>query len=514
MLWDNFLDIPFSTSDGFHDVTSSCQGVTPWQLDDPFTGFEIASASSPVIPWQGEIQMPELFHSKERKPTPRLTNPRSGIFRQTTELNLSELAASLIDTDDFMVIGEEVAVYREPCWHILSHQESLRGISIRLDTCGGNYLSSHQIQEIRSRILNSAKVQHYTSIPAADYRSLCCKDGVYRWCENIITPPKREYLRFSHLEVYASDILPGQTPFFDHMVETVAQGDSGFEQRLLECLGVILTGYPCKRFFVFEGPPDSGKSQLARFLREILGTTSCFAVNDIEQFSTRFLTGMLPGKLLCVCSDVSDKPLTPKAVGLIKQPTGDDLIFGERKYRDANVFENTAKLLFLTNFPLKIWGARLDPAFLKRMIKIPFRYSVPEEEQIPDLYQHFMHEAGGIIWKSLEALGALITRGGTFTSLSDRNDMTDVKAVPTQQDLVRQFIQERCKLCKDASTPVDMLCKAFAQFLLDVYGISKPMPTSSFSKILNKLSLPIQNYHTANQRGYDGIELCPDYIGD
>ena len=298
------------------------------------------------------------------------------------------------------------------------------------------------------------------------------------------------------------------------MVETAAQGDSGFEQRLLECLGVILTGYPCKRFFVFEGPPDSGKSQLARFLREILGTTSCFAVNDIEQFHTRFLTGMLPGKLLCVCSDVSDKPLTPKAVGLIKQLTGDDLIFGERKYQDANVFANTAKLLFLTNFPLQILGARPDPAFLKRMVKIPFHHSVPEEEQIPDLYRHFMCEAGGIIWKSLQSLEALIERGGTFTALSGENDMTNVKAVPTQQDLVREFVQERCKLREDARTPAEMLCKAYTQFLLDIYGISESISTSSFSKILNKLSLPIQKHHATKLRGYKGIELCPDYIID
>lgn len=508
---DNFFDVPFSVSECFHNTPSVCQGITPWQTENSLAGFEISSVSSPVIPWQGETQMPDFFYSEGKKPSPRLTNAESGILRQTTELNLSELAAFLVDTGDFMVVGEELAVYRKPCWDILSRQESLREISMRLDSFGGSYLSSYQLHEIRCRIANSAQVQNLAALPAADYRILCCKDAMYRWREDTIMPPKRKYLRFSHLEVYAGDNLPNQTPFFDHMVETAAQGDSGFEQRLLECLGVILTGYPCKQFFVFEGPPDSGKSQLARFLREILGTTSCFAVNDIEQFSTRFLTGMLPGKLLCVCSDVSDKPLTPKAVGLIKQLTGDDLIFGERKYRDANVFENTAKLLFLTNFPLQILGARPDQAFLKRMVKIPFRYSVPMDEQIPDLYRHFMCEAGGIIWKSLQALGAFVERGGTFTPLSNENEMTDVEAVPTQQDLVRQFIQERCKLREDTSTSVDTLWKAYAQFVLEVYGISNPIPTSSFSKILNRLFLPIKKYHTANQRGYAGIELYPDY---
>ena len=511
MLKDNFLEVSFSASEGFHNTPSVCQGITPWQTENSLAGFEIPSVSSQVIPWQGEIQMPALFYSEGKKPLPRLTNAEAGIFRQTTELNLSELAAFLVESNDFMVIGDELAVYLKPYWHMLSRQESLREISMRLERFGGSYLSTHQLQEIKYRIANSAQVPHFAVLPPADYRILCCKDAMYQWRENIIMPPKRKYLRFSHLEIYAGDILPSQTPFFDHMVETAAQGDSGFEQRLLECLGVILTGYPCKRFFVFEGPSDSGKSQLARFLREILGTTSCFAVNDIEQFSARFLTGMLPGKLLCVCSDVSDKPLTPKAVGLIKQLTGDDLILGERKYRDANVFENTAKLLFLTNFPLQIWGARLDPAFLKRMVKIPFRYSVPEEDQIPDLYRHFLYEAGGIIWKALQALESLIERGGTFTSLSNESDMHDVEAVPTQQDLVRQFIQERCKLREGASTPIDVLWKAYAKFLLENYDISDPIPASSFSKILNRLFLPIKKYHTANQRGYDGIQLYPDY---
>ena len=97
---DNFFDVPFSVSECFHNTPSVCQGITPWQTENSLAGFEISSVSSPVIPWQGEIQIPDFFYSEGQKPSPRLTNAESGILRQTTELNLSELAAFLVDTGD------------------------------------------------------------------------------------------------------------------------------------------------------------------------------------------------------------------------------------------------------------------------------------------------------------------------------------------------------------------------------------------------------------------------------
>ena len=511
MLDDSFLTLPFSTSESFRNTASICHDVIPWQKETSSTGFEIPSISDPITQWSGEIQMPELFLSETKGSEPKLTNAKLGLFRQTTELNLSELAAFLVETHDFMAIGEELAIYRKPCWRILSRHEILREISMRLVDFGGSYLSSYQLQEIRKRILNSAKVHHLAALPASDYRILCCRDALYRWSDDTIIPPKRKYHRFNHLEVSANDIFPSETPFFDRLVETAAQGDIGLVQRLLECLGVIFTGYPCKQFFVFEGPSDSGKSQLAHFIQEILGATSCFAVNDIEQFSTRFLTGMLPGKLLCICSDVSDKPLTPKAVGLIKQLTGGDLIFGERKYRDADVFQNTSKLLFLTNFPLQISGSKVDTAFQRRLLKIPFRYSVPEHQQIPDLYKRLVNEAGGIIWKALQALVEFDARGGIFTQLDNPDDVHPLEVVPTSRDYITIFINTCCLLDPNVTISVEKLYRAFLQFLQKQTESVDPPPASAFSRILFSLGFPIGPVRTAKERKYAGIQLLPNW---
>lgn len=91
------------------------------------------------------------------------------------------------------------------------------------------------------------------------------------------------------------------------------------------------------------GESGTGKSQLSNFLRNLLENDACFALNDISQLGERWTTGSLLGKLLCICGDVPNAPLTSKAIGTIKQLTGDDLIRGEFKYQNAFTFENTAK---------------------------------------------------------------------------------------------------------------------------------------------------------------------------
>lgn len=191
-------------------------------------------------------------------------------------------------------------------------------------------------------------------------------------------PDDRNEFRFSHLEVTAQEIDPQCTPHFDQFLDFVTQGDPYLEQLILEVIGVIITGYPTKNLFLFQGVRDSGKSLLSNLLRHILGASSCFAVNGINQLSDRWLTGMLPGKLLCICGDVPDKPLSPSAIGILKQLTGSDAIYAERKCENPFMFYNSAKLLFLSNFPLQIRGQQ-DSALIQRCIRIPFQNSVPED---------------------------------------------------------------------------------------------------------------------------------------
>ena len=435
------------------------------------------------------------------------------MYRKKGNRNLSEIAEFLIDSFEFLLIGGKLAFYTPPNWTILTSNSAKRQVLLLIeDSCKeiGSYLLSGQLEELVKKISLSPRVKALPEIPYPDHHQLCCKDGIYCWPDHSIFPLRSKDLRFSHLEVFARDIAPRKTPIFDRFLDTVAQDDCNLRQRILEVIGVILTGIPCKNFFVFEGVSDSGKSQLSRFLQDVLGDTACFAINGVNQLGNRWTSGMLPGKLLCVCSDVPDKPLDSDTVGAIKQLTGDDPIYGEIKFQSPFVFKNTAKLLFLTNFSLRITGNAQDPALLKRMVCIPFRHAVPESQQIPNLHELLLNEAGGIIWKALQAAEEFEDQNYIFTPLDCDTDDNVLILVPSVVDQIRNFVTSCCELDSAAYTVTAELHRAFLRFIEADNSSSQKIKSNDFGRKLQSLGFPILPDRIGGARVYRGIKLRSD----
>lgn len=484
----------------------------PWQDPEESDHFMVKSQRQPFPNFEGYVPLPDLFPLGKRLYKPLcLTDVEGGLYRQKADRNLSEIAQYLLDNLEIADVGGRLAVFRKPDWEILNPQTARREILTVISQNYpeiGKFLGSRQLEEIIERLLCSPETRHLEHLPAADPHAICCSDQLYVWPEGRRLEANHMDFRFSHLEVSSIEIGPVPTPFFDNFLRTVAEDDENLYTLILEVVGVIVTGYPCKNFFVFEGVPSSGKSQLARFLQGILGETSCFAVNGINELAGRWTTGMLPGKLLCLCSDVPDKPLTANVVGLIKQLTGDDPIHGEIKYKNPFVFQNTAKLLFLSNFPLRIAGGRQDAAILQRLVRVPFRHSVPQGQQIPKLYEHLLDEAGGIIWQALQALADMEERGRGFTEIeADQGEF--VSLIQTEEDRVRAFVRDACCLEPGVRTPVQELYAAFLDFESSRRG-EGAISATLFGKILSRLGLPVKPYRTAETRGYEGIRLRED----
>ena len=485
---------------------------SPWQDPEESDHFMVKSQRQPFPNFEGYVPLPDLFPLGKRLYKPLcLTDVEDGLYRQKADRNLSEIAQYLLDNLEIADVGGRLAVFRKPDWEILNPQTARREILTVISQNYpeiGKFLGSRQLEEIIERLLCSPETRHLEHLPAADPHAICCSDQLYVWPEGRRLEANHMDFRFSHLEVSSIEIGPVPTPFFDNFLRTVAEDDENLYTLILEVVGVIVTGYPCKNFFVFEGVPSSGKSQLARFLQGILGETSCFAVNGINELAGRWTTGMLPGKLLCLCSDVPDKPLTANVVGLIKQLTGDDPIHGEIKYKNPFVFQNTAKLLFLSNFPLRIAGGRQDAAILQRLVRVPFRHSVPQGQQIPKLYEHLLDEAGGIIWQALQALADMEERGRGFTEIeADQGEF--VSLIQTEEDRVRAFVRDACCLEPGVRTPVQELYAAFLDFESSRRG-EGAISATLFGKILSRLGLPVKPYRTAETRGYEGIRLRED----
>ena len=435
-----------------------------------------------------------------------LTDAKGGIRSQKINCNLEEIANAIARRYTLAAVGNQLCLYEPPCWRVLSRDEAkqfvVEVVKERFND-DAKYLSPAQYNNIVARLCYNEATEKLPKIPAPDYNYLCCRDGLYDWRSGKCIPHDSSYMRFSFLDVDAEDIGRCTGEHWELFLDNLTGGDDNLRQRILEIIGVILSGYPSKSFFLLEGESGTGKSQLANFLRDVLGDSSCFALNDIAQLSDKWTPGSLMGKLLCICGDVPQTTLPSKTIGTIKQLTGDDLIRGELKYQNAFAFDNTAKLLFASNFPLQISRQDQDEAFMNRLVVIPCRNPVPKENQIPDLHRHLHQEAGYIIGLAMDALIQFEERNGAYTPLHPDYECEAIQMLGAEQE-VTGFVQAYCMLDENATCTTAELFEAFQD---SIFGGT--LNKSQFSKNLCSLFPEIQHTRTNTTRLLKGISLKP-----
>lgn len=215
------------------------------------------------------------------------------------------------------------------------------------------------------------------------------------------------------------DYDPGALcPQFDLFIDTIAGNDPLIIQLLWEVIGYILSpDYSAKNLFVFFGVPSSGKSLLANVLISLIGPT-CVSSLSIEDLTKNFALSGIVGKHLNVYMDLPDTKIPPEAVGKLKTLTGGDTVTTDVKYQDPVSFCNTAKMLFGSNFKLSYAH---DEALYKRIVFVPFTYSIPREQQNLNLLEMLLRESSGICNKAMGAYRGLKAKNLQFTRVEFPN---------------------------------------------------------------------------------------------
>lgn len=207
-------------------------------------------------------------------------------------------------------------------------------------------------------------------------------------------------------------------PQFNQFIEVIACKDPLVIQLLWEVIGYILSpDHSAKNLFVFFGVPNSGKSLLANALISIIGP-NCVSSLSIEDLTKNFALSGIVGKHLNVYMDLPNTKIPPEAVGKLKTLTGGDTVTTDVKYQDPVSFCNTAKMLFGSNFKLSYAN---DEALYKRIVFVPFRYSVPRDQQNSNLLKMLLLESSGICNKAMAAYRELKTRNLQFTRVEFPN---------------------------------------------------------------------------------------------
>lgn len=315
-------------------------------------------------------------------------------------------------------------------------------------------------------------------------------------------PPKR----FCIHKVDADYGRREETPNFDHFLEMTSHGDAQIKRLILTFLGYcLIPDLDGKCFFVLGTARDSGKSMLARFLQKLIGTDTISNIS-LHEFHETFGIAPIVGKVLNISMDICGGKLNNKDLSYLKMLTGEDRVMINDKHIKRVPYQNIAKLIFGTNKPISLYQD--DDAFWERLIIIPFKHSVPKEEQDKDLFDKIWNERNGIVYKAMQAAAKLIRNKYVFPKCDASDRMKNVWRNMEFRDVI-YFVEDWCDLSdeKVRTRTVD-LYEAYLKYCEE--NFETPRGRNSFAVVLKeKYGLePVRKAGSNGQfRGLKGIRL-------
>ena len=213
--------------------------------------------------------------------------------------------------------------------------------------------------------------------------------------------------------------------------------DIDARQLLQEIFGYCLTpDTSLQKFFLFEGSGGNGKSVVLRVLTMLLGPDNVSSL-PLELFGATHSLEVTLGKLANLTTDIGE--MDRIAEGLLKQFTGEDLMFINPKYRKPFSAKPTAKLIMAANIrpPFRdksegIW---------RRLMILPFPITIPEEKRDAHLTDKLMKEMPGIMIWAIDGAQRLRRRGKFEEPLCSKVARKEfqLEANPARQYLVENY---------------------------------------------------------------------------
>lgn len=363
--------------------------------------------------------------------------------------------------------------------------------------------SGHGLNDLYKKVLIQPMIQRDMKDVQMSPDLIPCRDGIFDLETMRAREVRPDDYFFSCCDISIKKIGRGSGDHFEQFMASVSPGNPAVRQQVLELIGIILSGYMPKKFFLLLGPRDTGKSQVMNLLRNLIGDQCTQSINDPNELSGPWMSGSLVGKRLCYCPDAARVALSQKSAAALKQLTGGDLIQANVKYKQPFTFRNEATIVFVSNHPLAM---PRDEALESRLVTIPFSNSIPKERQVPNFSELLYQERGYIIGEAIRALKDLARRGFAFS----RSD--DVLPCPIEQDFsdstiaqISRFVEQCCQLDSEGREYTDTLYTAFCNFTSETDGsfISREV----FSRELSSLFRELEPFRTSKQRGYCGIRL-------
>ena len=442
-----------------------------------------------------------------------IPNIQKSLGSRKSNTDRRKVCKYLLAKHEFQVRNQILYVFEPPCWRRLEGAQADVFVNRQLSAAGiEDYTGTADIREIVKLLLLEDTIQHTGEFTPPE--------GCINFCDGTLNLNTGSFYRhrssdeFTHFIncTYAAvrDAEPGS--YFDDFIQSIDNGNPEIRQQILELIVIALAGIRLKYFFVLLGPSHTGKTQLGRFLEELLGMDQVESVRDIEDFKGRFTTGEIAGKRLVTCLDLPDAPIPKLAVGKIKELVGDDSIKGENKYQRSFTYNLKPLLLFAGNYPITFSDLEQDTAFLNRMVVIPFSHPCAENKMVQHLYRRFLEEMPYIIQEAIAAFDVLQERNFQVTKVDIPQEYQPRNGLGRDRKIV-EFLREMCiqEECAEVGT----------QQLLEAYRVQYPEEAElgllPFSRKLSKAFsaahipvVPVKRVNGRDERGFRGVRLRED----
>lgn len=440
-----------------------------------------------------------------------------GLGRRQERHEMKELERFATEQMQLRVYSGDLCEFRPPCWRRLDS----RTCTIRLKEIFrphglDTHLGTSDYQELYRALCTNPALQG-GEVPEPPLHRLNLQDATYDIQQDRFYPHDPEDGFFSALKLTSGDLMdPGEGQIFENFLSSVSGGDPEVRQQVLELVALACTGYPIKAFFVLVGPSGTGKSQLGRFLVELLGHENAAAIGGVHELGSRFALAGMEDIQLAACMDLPDATLPAAAIGTLKTAVSDDAKKLEAKYRNPRTIYHGPLWLFASNHPLRLPNIEQEEAFLSRMVLVPFSHAAPPDQQIPQLYRRLLEEAPYIVAQSIPAYRRLMQNNFTPTRAAVPPEYSPGEGIASLA-AVEQFLQKFCTSDPESSVSTEKLFQAYSQAVADAHW---PMLNKiAFSRTIASLLITWDGVSGTKRaggdelRGYHGLRLIEPLKG-
>ncbi len=306
--------------------------------------------------------------------------------------------------------GETAYLNVKTHWQKVSRVDLLKVIRNLVDPNDRYEVGSKVIAEVAKRLAEDISLQF--SIEAA-YKAqeylINFKNGVLNVLTGEFTTDRSKWIFDYVLSVnYIEHCTEKDCPNFMKFIKTSA----GLEN--LQCIMISL-GFGIssltnvkKAIFLF-GETDGGKSTLLVFLSNAVAPELISYVN-FQQLGNGYFVIQLLGKKLNISYDNSSKAMDNEQ--MFKSIVAGERISARALRENPVQFTPTAKLFFASNKPYTYKNP--DLALYRRMVFIPFEYSVPTEKQDKDLINKLEAERDVVFSLAARTLKEFVQSGYDF----------------------------------------------------------------------------------------------------